>query len=294
MRKLLFFLSSLMFVLAKAQMMSSYAGFGDEKYVLKEYKKDSASKNNMVNGYSMNRKKTGDTLIININGPSKQVRKLTFKTDAKYCDFDQLLMYSCDSCTRRQIEAVLEDKQMRWHKVAENKYLSKWFWKTELTITKNIADFCTAITFRCPDLDKNEYKRMYETVTYEAFTYETGKEEDDWYNKGCHADKKKEYEKAIEYYTKAIELNPKFRAAYNNRGVAKYDLKRYKEAIEDYNKAIALFADDFDAYFNRGNAKYDLEHYLDAIEDYRKALELRPNDKQAKIWLEITIDHLSK
>ncbi len=49
-----------------------------------------------------------------------------------------------------------------------------------------------------------------------------------------------EYEKAIEDYTKAIELNSNFAEAYNNRGLAKGYLNKYDEAIEDFNEAIKL------------------------------------------------------
>lgn len=51
---------------------------------------------------------------------------------------------------------------------------------------------------------------------------------------------KKDYDKTIKYYTKAIELDPKDAAAYNNRGLAYKNKKEYGRAIEDYNKAIEL------------------------------------------------------
>lgn len=276
------------------QIPTPVIGFGTEKDVIKWYKKDSLDKGNISNGYVMQRKKIGDTLLITIDGPSKQVRKMTFKSDPNSCDFDQITMLSCDTCTKLQIKTILEDGQMAWHKVAENVYLSKWFWKTELTIIRNVESAYTVLTFKCPGLDKAEYKRMYETGEYKAYTYETGKEEDDWYNKGYSAAKHKQYETAISYYTKSIELNPNFRDAYDNRGIAKFELGKYNEAIEDYNKSIELFADDADAYFNRGNANYNLERYPEAVNDYRKALQLRPNDKDTKRYLKDAIEHVSK
>ena len=46
--------------------------------------------------------------------------------------------------------------------------------------------------------------------------------------------------RAIEECNRVIELNPNSTAAYNNRGVAYYNLKEYEKAIDDYNKAIEL------------------------------------------------------
>ena len=46
--------------------------------------------------------------------------------------------------------------------------------------------------------------------------------------------------KAIEYYRKAIELNPQFFQAYNNRGNAYRALKQDQKAINDYDKVIEL------------------------------------------------------
>ena len=50
----------------------------------------------------------------------------------------------------------------------------------------------------------------------------------------------REVEEAKAYYTKAIELNPKYILAYNNRGNARKELGQHKEAIKDFDKAIQL------------------------------------------------------
>ena len=48
------------------------------------------------------------------------------------------------------------------------------------------------------------------------------------------------YEDALADYNKAIELNPNYSNAYNNRGATKNNLKQYVKAIEDFDKAIEL------------------------------------------------------
>ncbi|MBR4151809.1 MAG: tetratricopeptide repeat protein [Selenomonadaceae bacterium] len=89
-------------------------------------------------------------------------------------------------------------------------------------------------------------------------------------------------ERAIQDYNKAIELNPNYAEAYNNRGVAYMDgLKQYERAIQDYNKAIELNPNYADAYYNRGNAYKALGQYERAIQDYNKTIELNPNFDKA-------------
>ncbi|HEX7414509.1 MAG TPA: tetratricopeptide repeat protein, partial [Bacteroidia bacterium] len=63
---------------------------------------------------------------------------------------------------------------------------------------------------------------------------------------------KKDYKGAIEDYTKAIELNPKYANAYMVRGMCKDELKDYNGSIQDYNKAIELNPKYTDAYMARG------------------------------------------
>ena len=50
----------------------------------------------------------------------------------------------------------------------------------------------------------------------------------------------KDYNSAIENYSKAIEFNPSLTNAYYNRGTIKNYLKNFRGAIEDYSKAIEL------------------------------------------------------
>ena len=77
-------------------------------------------------------------------------------------------------------------------------------------------------------------------------------------------------------YTKAIEIDPNYVDAYNNRGVAKMGLEDYKRAISDFTKAIELDPNDAVAYSNRGISKQNLEQPY--CSDYKKACELGDQD----------------
>ena len=81
---------------------------------------------------------------------------------------------------------------------------------------------------------------------------------------------------AIDAYTKAIELNPAYAEAYNNRGNAKNNLGDHAAALEDCDRAIELNPALAAAYNNRGNAKAGLGDHAAALTDYDRAIELNP------------------
>jgi len=51
-------------------------------------------------------------------------------------------------------------------------------------------------------------------------------------------EKKGQYDKAISDYNKAIEINPGYAAAYNNRGAAYYDNGQYDRACSDWKPVV--------------------------------------------------------
>lgn len=92
---------------------------------------------------------------------------------------------------------------------------------------------------------------------------------------------KQEYDGAIENFTKAIKLNPRYSEAYNNRGIA-YTGKGDKEnALTDYNTAIELDPEFFYAFINRGKLYSDRNEIERAIVDYTRAIEIKPDNPVA-------------
>ena len=87
--------------------------------------------------------------------------------------------------------------------------------------------------------------------------------------------------KAADYLGKAIQKNPDFPQAYNNRANAYRELKYYDRAINDYNAAIRLNPDFDKAYSNRGNVYFDQKNYPQAVRDYTKSISLNPAYKLA-------------
>ena len=89
-------------------------------------------------------------------------------------------------------------------------------------------------------------------------------------------------EKATEAFRKALELNPDLAATYNNLGYVFYRLGSYTEAIEMYNEAIGRSRDNSSAYTNLGNALYKLDRLDEAIDAWAKAVEIDPSNEKAK------------
>ncbi len=89
-------------------------------------------------------------------------------------------------------------------------------------------------------------------------------------------EKQASYGKAVEHYTEAIDLNPEYTKAYNNRGVAYNSIGEYDRALQDYNKAIDLKPELVLPYSNRGNVYVEKGEVDRAIQDYNKAIDLKP------------------
>jgi len=84
------------------------------------------------------------------------------------------------------------------------------------------------------------------------------------------------------------ELDPKYKGAYLNRGMARYNKGDQDEAIADFNKVIELDPKDKDVYYNRGMARYNKGDQDEAIADFNKVIELDPEDKDAYLYRGLT------
>lgn len=101
----------------------------------------------------------------------------------------------------------------------------------------------------------------------------------DWYARGhalWNGIKYVQAEKVVEFFSRAIALDPDFAGAFNGRGNAYADLRQYVNAIKDYNEALRLDANFAIAYNNRGITFNDQKKYKRAIEDFDQALRLNP------------------
>ena len=94
------------------------------------------------------------------------------------------------------------------------------------------------------------------------------------FNEGLLAMNRRNYEKAVDSFSTAIELDPQVSKYYVQRARAYQGLERYDDAAADCTTAIQIRPTSAPAYNERGNvhaAQGDLDQ---AIADYDKAIEL--------------------
>jgi tetratricopeptide (TPR) repeat protein len=110
---------------------------------------------------------------------------------------------------------------------------------------------------------------------------ETTNKAQELFKKGNEQFDQSDYQGAVNSFTEAIKLNPKYANAYNDRGVTRFQLADKQGAIEDYNQAIKINPNYADAYYNRGNSRSDLGDKEGAIRDYTQAIKINPNFAEA-------------
>ena len=99
-----------------------------------------------------------------------------------------------------------------------------------------------------------------------------------YYNRGLVYEDQGEVERAIDDYTKAIDLNPNYANAYNNRGLVYENKGEVERAIEDFNRAIQLNPNLAETHNNRALTYKDQGEIERAINDFNRAIQLKPDD----------------
>ena len=97
-------------------------------------------------------------------------------------------------------------------------------------------------------------------------------------NRGAAFNQKREYDRAVSEYTRAIDLNPQYARAFVNRGNNFYAIGSIDSALADYSEAIKIDPKYADAYTGRGWVFYVKNDYERAFADYNIALKLDPNN----------------
>jgi len=113
-----------------------------------------------------------------------------------------------------------------------------------------------------------------------------------WFHRGSNYEKLQDYEKALWAYTKALEFDPRYISAYNNRGNVWIDIGDFDHSIDDFNKVIKLAPHNPLGYLGRGNALVGKRRYFQAIYDFNSCLQINPNDPAAYhnrgyTWMEL-------
>ena len=99
-----------------------------------------------------------------------------------------------------------------------------------------------------------------------------------YFGRGACFNEWKYYPQAIYDFTQAIKLNPNLDDLYIYLGIAYANIQKFDQAILNFDKAIELNSNYSIAYENRGVVYGILKNYSQALEDLNQAIKLNPND----------------
>lgn len=100
----------------------------------------------------------------------------------------------------------------------------------------------------------------------------------DWFTIASDFVNKGDYENAVSFFNRTIEMDPNMTEAYLFRGLAYRNMQKYKEALADYGKLLAIDPESAPAYNNRGVVYWKQGKHKEALADYNKTISLAPND----------------
>lgn len=115
-------------------------------------------------------------------------------------------------------------------------------------------------------------------------------DDDSWRLLGNSYNRNGQIEEAIKYYLKAAELNPDDSRNWFNLGISYSNNEQYKEAINSFLKVVELNPDDSYSWYGLGNSYIKNKQVEDAIKSLLKATELNSNDYQS--WLDLAISYI--
>ncbi|MEL6440640.1 MAG: DnaJ domain-containing protein [Cyanobacteria bacterium J06621_8] len=103
----------------------------------------------------------------------------------------------------------------------------------------------------------------------------------DFYNRALTRSQAKEYRQAINDYSKAIEINPKFVDAYLKRCEMHYKLGDNQGVLNDCYEVCSIDPTVAKAYYYQGRARYSLGYTQSAVDSYNLAIAQDQNYPQA-------------
>jgi len=108
-------------------------------------------------------------------------------------------------------------------------------------------------------------------------------QEEIWDAKGQKAMQLNKFDEAIEYFGKAIKLDPRNKHTFYNRGLAFLYSSKFEESVGDFSKVIELDSNYADAYNNRGLSYNYLDKFDSSIADFDRAVRIDSNFTEAYI-----------
>jgi putative GTP pyrophosphokinase len=102
---------------------------------------------------------------------------------------------------------------------------------------------------------------------------------DDLLLNALYAHNKNQFEEAIAFYSRILELKPDDKVSsliHKHRGMANFARSKYQEAIDDFTHALELDGSSYKAAYYRGVVQAVLKQYSGAIDDFTLSLKINP------------------
>jgi tetratricopeptide (TPR) repeat protein len=95
--------------------------------------------------------------------------------------------------------------------------------------------------------------------------------------RGSKALNRRDFEHALAHFTRAIEIDPGFAEAYNQRAIVHFLLEQWDEAIEDCRRTVERMPCHFGAWAGMGHCYAHEGNLADAVRCYERALGINPH-----------------
>ncbi|OLL23529.1 Heat shock protein sti1 [Neolecta irregularis DAH-3] len=104
----------------------------------------------------------------------------------------------------------------------------------------------------------------------------------------------KEFPRAIEFFTQAIEIDSQNHVLYSNRSACYASQKEWQQAVEDAEKAIQIKPDWGKGWSRKASALHGLGDLVGAKDSYEEGLKVDSTNAQLKAGLEAVNDAIQK
>ena len=183
-------------------------------------------------------------------------------------DYYEILQVSKDA-TLEEIKAAFRNLARQYHPDLN---------PGNSALQEKFKQICQAYEVLRDSVKRRQYDQPSDFETREQTTRLNYK---DFYVRGAEKALEKDYQGAIENYSRAIELNPDFFQAYRKRCEANYKLGDDRGVLADCQQLLNIDPNFAPAYYYQGRSRYRLGYAQSAIEAYTEAIRLSNNYAQA-------------
>ncbi len=114
------------------------------------------------------------------------------------------------------------------------------------------------------------------------------------YSQGVAMLSRDDYNRALPYFEKAVEIDPSYAEAWYQAGFSYGILGRHADALKASKQAAKLRPEWAETYVNIGASSYALQQYKDAAEAYKHAIRLEDSKADTQYALGLSLEKLNR